>query len=442
LPVLATGARDTPERHRTLQATIEWSYGLLEASLQELFRRLAVFAGSFSLEAAESVAGADLDELAALVDWNLVKPIGEGRFLMLETIREFARDRLEQSDDFDDLRVRHLDFFLGLALEAEPQLTGRDQRQWYERLTREHDNVREALAFACDRGDGEHALMLSGTIWRFWWNRGYTSEAAHWYERALGLGADASVVARARGEFGAAHIAESLGDTEERRLRFERAAELLREAGETRWLILALTHLSGAYYTLGETAKARQLNEEALALAKQTGDARGAAIVKANMAAALLEAAEDELAAVMLSEALEGQRAIGDTYAVARTLVDKAIVALRQNDPDGAVSYLHESLELSSSIGDTQTLAHTLAVVAAAVSARGDPGAGATLAAACDAICTAHRFKLDTLERGLVEGTREAGRAALGEAFEDAWRTGAELDITAAVELALSSLSP
>jgi predicted ATPase/class 3 adenylate cyclase len=440
LPLLTGGARDAPERHQTLRATIEWSYGLLEAPLQELFRRVSVFAGSFSLGAAESVAGADLDEIAALVDWNLLKPIGDGRFLMLETIREFARDVLESSEEIDDLRDRHLGFFLALVLEAEPNLTGPDQRQWYDRLALEHDNVREALAYACDRGDGERALMLSGTIWRFWWNRGYTGEAAHWYERALALGAGTTSTARARGEFGAAHVAESLGDTEEARARFERAAEPLREAGETRWLVLALTHLAGAYSDLGDPVRNRSLNEQALMLARESGDVRAVAIVKSNMAIAFLEAGDDERVAVLLSEALEGLRAIGDTYGVGRILLDKAMVALRRVNAESATADLREALRLSSSIGDTQTIAHTLAVVAAAVGGRGDPHAAVMLAAADDALCAAHRFELGSLERQLVDASTQAARRALGDEFEQVWQAGAELDVGAAVELALTRL--
>jgi tetratricopeptide (TPR) repeat protein len=441
LPVLTGGARDAPERHQTLRATIEWSYGLLEAPSQELFRRLPVLAGSFSLEAAESVAGADLDEIAALVDWNLLKPIGDGRFLMLETIREFARDLLEASEEFDNLRDRHLDFFLALVLEAEPNLTKPDQQQWYDRLALEHDNVREALAYACDRGDGERALMLSGTIWRFWWNRGYTGEAAHWYERALALDGGTTTRARARGEFGAAHVAESLGNTKEARDRFERAAEFLREAGEIRWLILALTHLAGAYRDLGDSARGRSLNAEALTLARESGDVRAAAIVKSNMAIDLLEASEDEPAAVLLSEALEGLRAVGDTYGIGRILLDRAMIALRRRDPESAAADLREALHMSTSIGDTQTVAHTLPVVAAAVCALGDPQAAVMLAAADDVLCTAHRFELGSLEQEMLDDSKQAARRALGDKFEQVWQAGTELDVGAAVELALTTLA-
>jgi predicted ATPase/class 3 adenylate cyclase len=441
LPVLTGGARDAPERHQTLRATIEWSYRLLEAPLQELLRRLSVFAGSFSLEAAESVAGAELDEVAALVDWNLLKPIGEGRFLMLETIREFARDLLEQSEELEALRDRHLAFFLDLVLEAEPHLTGPGQRQWYDRLALEHDNVRAALACACDRGDGERALMLAGTIWRFWWNRGYTAEASHWYERALALAAGTSTTARARGEFGAAHVAESLGDAEIARARFERAAELLREAGETRWLILALTHLAGAYGELGDQERGRASNEEALTLAEASGDKRAAAIVKGNIAGALLEAGEDDRAAVLLAESLEGLEAVGDTFGVARNLLDKAIIALRRNNADSAAAELRKALELSHSIGDTQTVAFGLAVAAAVVCARGDASAAVRLAAADDVLCRAHRFDLGVLLRELVEGSMQTARRALGDEFDEAWRAGTELDGSAAVDLALTSLA-
>ena len=441
LPVLTGGASDAPERHQTLRAAIEWSYSLLEAPLQELFLRISVFDGSFSLEAAESVAGADLDGIAALVDWSLLKSVADGRFLMLETIREFARELLEPSKEFDDLRDRHLGFFLDFAIEAEPNLTARDQRQWYDRLARDYDNVRGALAYACDRADGERALMLSGTIWRFWWNRGYTAEAAHWYESALALGAGTTFTARARGEFGAAHVAESLGDSEEGRARFERAAELFREVGETRWLILALTHLAGAYDDLGDPVRSQSLNVEALTLSHESGDVRAAAIVKSNMGVTLLEAHEDDRAAVLFSEALDGLRAAGDTFGVGRVLLDKAIIALRRCDVDGAATDLREALHMSSSIGDTQTVVHTLPVVAAAVSARGDLYAAVMLAAAGDALSTAHRFELSSLELEMAGAATQAARRALDDTFEQSWREGAQLDVGAAVELALTALA-
>lgn len=441
LPVLTGGARDAPERQQTLRATIAWSYGLLEVRLQEVFRRLAVFGGTFSLEAAEQVAEAELDEIAALIDWSLLKPIGEGRFLMLETIREYAREALEESEEADALRDRHLDYFLALVERAEPNLTGPDQREWYDRLALEQDNVREALTFACNREDGERALMLAGTIWRFWWNRVPVGEAAHWYERAFAVDKDASPTARARALFGAAHVAESRGDAEQARVQFEQAAELFRSLSETRWLILALTHLAKAHRDLGEGQRAEILNDKALDLALSTGDVRGAAVVRGNVGYELFVEGNDRRAAAMLEEALEGSRTVGDVYLIATCILNLATIALRAGDLQRAARDLRESLELFDSIGDAHDLAPALAISAAAVLAGGDVLTSAQLWAAADSLCRAHGFELDPAERRLMDETMQRLSKVLGNDFEDALAEGAELELPAAVELAVSALN-
>jgi predicted ATPase len=440
LPVLTGGARDAPVRQQTLRATIDWSYALLETRLQAVLRRLSVFAGSFSLTAAEQVARAELDEISALVDWSLLKPIGEGRFLMLETIREYALEALEESGETAEVRDRHLDYFLALVEEAEPNLTGADQRAWYERLTLEHDNVGEALSYACDSGDGERALMLAGTIWRFWWNRGYTVESAHWYSRAFAVGDDASAIARARGVFGAAHIAEARGDSEQARIDFEAAARLLREVGETRWLILALTHLAGAYRSLGDPERAAVNHNEALALAEESGDVRGTAVVKSNMAVFLLADGDEEQAATLLSDAFEGHRSLGDVYGMALTSASLGIVAFRRGDVDQAARDLSEGFRLSRSIGDTHSLVAILAMAVPVILARGDAVMSAQLCAAAGALSSAHGFELDPDDRQLLDETVVASREALGERFEDAWAAGEELELPAAIDAALQAL--
>jgi predicted ATPase len=440
LPVLTGGARDAPVRQQTLRATIEWSYALLETRLQAVLRRLAVLAGSFSLNAAEQVAKAELDEISALVDWSLLKPIGEGRFLMLETIREYALEALEESGETEEVRDRHLDYFLALVEEAEPNLTGADQREWYDRLAVENDNVREALSYACDTGDGERALMLAGTIWRFWWNRGDTAESAHWYARAFAVGEDASPTARARGVFGAAHIAEARGDAEQARIEFEEAGHLFRELGETRWLVLALAHLGGAYRILENRERAESTLGEALALARQSGDVRGVAIVKSNLADNLLNDSDEERAAPLLEEALEGFRAVGDVYGTAGALASLALIALHRGEVEQATANLSNSLRLSSSIGDTHSLVDTLATAAAVVLARGDALTSTQLCAATEALHSAHGFGLDPDDPRLLDDTVPAAQVALGQRFEDAWTNGAELELAAAVELALKAL--
>ena len=440
LPVLTGGARDAPVRQQTLRATIEWSYALLETRLQAVLMRLAVFAGSFSLDAAEQVAKAELDEISALVDWSLLKPIGEGRFLMLETIREYALEALEESGETEEVRDRHLDYFLALVEEAEPNLTGADQREWYDRLAVENDNVREALSHACDTGDGERALMLAGTIWRFWWNRGYTAESAHWYARAFAVGGNASPTARARGAFGAAHIAEARGDVKRARIDFEEAVRLLGEIGETRWLILALAHVAGAYRSLGNPERGDGTLHEALALAVQSGDDRGAAIVRSNMAGFLLADGDEDRAALLFAEALEGLRSVGDVYGMASCSASLATIAFRRGDIERAARDFSESLRLGSSIGDTHSLVVILANAVPVVLARGDAVGSAQLCAAVGALCNAHGFELDQDDRQLLDDTVPTAREALGDRFEDAWAAGEELELLAAVDLALEAL--
>ena len=440
LPVLTGGPRDAPERQRTLRATIEWSYGLLESPVQEIFTRLAVFAGSFSLDAAERVASADLDEITALVDWSLLKAVGDGRFLMLETIREHARELLEQSEEADALRDKHLALCLALVEEAEPNLTGPDQKVWYDRLALEQDNIREALAYACDSGDGERALMLAGTIWRFWWNRNAVSESAFWYESAFAAGGDPSLKARARAVFGAAHLPESRGDYEASRAEFEEAAKLLHEAGETRWQILALAHLAIAHDELDDSRRGEEAHDEALALAKSTGDVRGVAVVNANRGYAALVAGDDARAEELLSEALAGDRELGDIFGIALTLSNLALIAFRRGDVETAEADLRESLQLSSSIGDTHTLTYTLCVAAALALARGNSEAAARIAGADQAACKAHGYSVGLLERRLLDEALEGARTSLGDDFERVWAEGADLDFGGAVELALSAL--
>ena len=439
LPLLTGGTRDAPERQQTLRATIGWSYALLEEPLQRAFHRLAVFPGSFSLKAAEVVARTDLDQVTALVDWSLLKPVGEGRFLMLETIREFGRERIEGSSERDEIRDRHLGFFLQLVEQAEPKLTGPEQRQWYDRLVVENDNLREALAYACESRDGERALMLAGTIWRFWWNRGRIAEASLWYERAFAVGQNASPTARARGLFGMAHMVDAGGDFERSRALFEEAADVLRQIGDTRWLVLALTHLAGTYICLGDTLRAAAINDEALDLADRSGDARGAAVVRSNLGYMLMSV-DDRRAGPLIERALEGYRSVGDTYGIASCLGNLAVIDLHGGETEAAAAKLRESLGLSSSIGDAHTLTWSLAAAAAVALACGDPDAGARLGGAVSKACSTLGLALEPIDARLMTDTTAKLRELLRGSFDDAWTAGANMDLAAAVDLAVKKL--
>jgi tetratricopeptide (TPR) repeat protein len=282
--------------------------------------------------------------------------------------------------------------------------------------------------------------MLAGTVWRFWWTHGYIVEASVWYNRAFSIGRDASPRARARGVFGMAHMTEARGETEQARIQFEEAAGLLRQIGETRWLILALTHLAQAHHKLGDKRRAVVVNEEALDLATRSGDVRGAAIVRSNLGYNFFIEGDDRRAASLFKDALKGSREVGDVYGTASCLANLATIALRTGDIDFAAANLRESLQLGSSIGDALTLAGTLAVAAAVAAGRGNPLAGARICGAVRAVCSAHGFKLEQAERQLLEDTTRALAKTLGDGFEEARTAGAELDLPAAVELAIRAL--
>jgi len=191
LKLLTGGARDLPERQRTLRATIEWSFALLDEGEQLLFGRLAVFSGGRTLEAIEAICDAEGDlpmeafeGVSSLLDKSLLRqeegPNGEPRFVMLETVHEFAREKLEESAEAEEIKRVHAEYFLTLAEEAYPELKDPNQFEWLERLEAEHDNMRAALSWASERKEVEMVLRLGGALWLFWLARGYDSEGRRW----------------------------------------------------------------------------------------------------------------------------------------------------------------------------------------------------------------------------------------------------------------------
>ena len=181
---LLKGGRDADPRQQTLRATIEWSFDLLAPAEQALFARLSVFAGGCTLDAAEDVLGANVDVLQSLIEKSLVRHEGE-RYSMLETIREFARERLDESPDVDAVEVRHAAWFARLVERAAPELEGPDQHAWLDTLAVEHDNIRAALRRCLDRGDSEQAVQIGASCATFWWIHGHWTEGRRWLDEAL-----------------------------------------------------------------------------------------------------------------------------------------------------------------------------------------------------------------------------------------------------------------
>src|SRR5215204_5173059 len=253
LKLLTGGARDLPERQRTLRATIEWSHALLDEGEQVLFGRLAVFSGGRTLEAIEAICDAEgdlpvevFDGVSSLLDKSLLRqeegPNGEPRFVMLETVHEFAREKLGESAEAEEIRRAHAQYFLTLAEEAHPELKGPDQLEWLERLEAEQDNMRAALSWALERKVAEVALRLGGALGWFWSVRGYHSEGRRWLEEALALDGRGSPEVRAMALAGAAVLAEEQGDLDRAQEACQEGLELLahegREASEAKLNLL------------------------------------------------------------------------------------------------------------------------------------------------------------------------------------------------------------
>ncbi len=296
LALLTSGSRDLPERQQTLRGAIAWSYDLLDERCKALILRLAVFNGGWDIEAAEAVAGDDdtigdvLDGLAALVDQSLVRQeemAGAPRFEMFPTIREFLVEELQQRDHLDAVSERHAAFYLMLAEEAAPKLHGDEQRQWMDRLEREHDNLRAALDWAAAKPDPDMAVRLAFALWRFWQQRGYLTEARHRLEALLALNWDLPDVLAARLLEAAGGVAYWQADHPGAMGHYAAALKIWRGLGEKKEIANALynytyadaipTIRSGVRLTAKQTADSLARSDEALALFREVGDSSGEA---------------------------------------------------------------------------------------------------------------------------------------------------------------------
>jgi predicted ATPase/class 3 adenylate cyclase len=289
LKLLTGGARNLPERQRTLRNAIEWSYGLLDESDRALFARLAVFYGGSTLETIEAVCDSQgdlsvdvLEGVSSLLDKSLLRQEEEAeaepRFVMLETIHEYASERLEQSGEAKAIQRAHAEYFLDLAEEAEPGLWSPDEAAWLDRLEEEHDNLRSALSWSIDYEEGGLALRLSGALQWFWFARGYYSEGRSWLEQALAKGDGAPTRVRAKALDAVGWLAHEQGDMDGAVAAAEEGLKLNNEAELENVVAADFKHI------LGETARqhndydlAMELYEESLRLYQKAGNKRGVA---------------------------------------------------------------------------------------------------------------------------------------------------------------------
>ncbi len=437
---LLKAGRGVDPRQQTLRATIEWSHDLLDEHERRLFAQLAIFSGGCTLEATEAVCEADLDVLQSLVDKSLVRIREEGRFWMLETIREYAAERLADSGESEELRRRHAQYFLGLAAEAEPHLRA-VEREWHERLGREHDNLRAASDYLEERGDWQLALRLSGALAEFWATGGHLTEGLRRLEAAL-AGDDRPTLARVRALNGLADLAYGAGRLELCRACAEEALELSRRLGSTWDTATAVSILASLAGDAGDMARARELWEESAGLYRETGDEHAALVAHRLVAWAHADLGEVERAIALFEETLRRARELGDEYVQAHCLDGLATQALTAGRLDEAATRLKEAYALYSRLGDRYRLPLGVARLAGVLAAAGKAAVAARVLSAAEATFAEMGARFPRWMSSLNDDALKAIHERLDDAaFAQAWEQGHALSSDEAVALALDALA-
>jgi predicted ATPase/DNA-binding CsgD family transcriptional regulator len=404
LKLLVGGARDLPPRQRTMRATIEWSFSLLEPVEQRLFARLAVFSGGFCMEAVAAVCGDEqfevVDALQSLLTKSLLRQIetptlalgsGEAWLTMLETIREFAEEQLLASGEAQWIRERHVAYYVTLTERAEQELLRVAQSHWLDRIGHEHENIRAALQWSLSQTEAssvEAALRLASAMTAFWKIRGYPDEARDWWDRLL-------VAVR------------TMPDSQQ--------ARALSAAGTMAW-------------TNSDFTRATELHAAALELCRQLGDKHGVASALNNLGAQAMEQGRPDEARVLLEESLTLRRDIDDIPGLAETLNNLGVIAEHQGDYAGAAPFYERSLALSQATGDQWMIALGLTNLGEVAQHQGDYTRavdfyeqGFAVARSLDArrICATLLHRLGNLETVLERPWRAFARLQQGLAL---WR--------------------
>jgi predicted ATPase/class 3 adenylate cyclase len=492
LKLLRGGARDLPERQRTLRATIEWSYELLDEGEKTLFARLSVFSGGRTLEAVEAVCDTEgdlsvdvLEGISSLLDKNLIGQEegmeSEPRFVMLETIHEYARERLEENGEAEEVRRLHAEYFLALAEEAEPELWGSEDTAWIGRLEAEHDNMRVALSWALGGADVELSLHLAGALGEFWHARGYYEEGKRWLEGALAKGGRAPAAAYVKAldalgwlaiergdmkgveaaaeeglELGTQEGIEStrkasflrmLGATARIRGDHERAKELYeeslafsREAGDRWGIANALVSLGWAAVVQGDHERGKGLYEEGLVLSRELGSAQPLGDLLIALGYEYLLEGDYERATALNEEAAALLRTRGHRGVLQYALDNLGWAALLRGDHERARKLHEESLVLSRELGNRVIAAESLEGLACTAGARGEAERAAKLFGAAEALREAVGYWQEPRERELREPYLRAVRSQIDEAsWESVFAEGQAMTFEEAAEYALSN---
>ena len=451
--LLSSRSPTLPERQRTIRAAIAWSYDLLTKDEQHLFGQLSVFGGGWTLEAAESIADARdapfdmLEGLSSLVDKSLVRVAvpgkGESRFSMLETIREFARDRLEETRELEAVRRRHGEYFLSRAIDTESHLTGTEQATWLDYWDAEQDNLRAALRWAVETRRFELARAASGALWRFWHQRGHLSEGRRWIDAVLDEPAPVHrTAARAKALIGAGGIAWWQLDHVAARRYYGEALAIERELGDPSRIAEALYNYGFTLGSAGQVETAMKSFEESLELFRASGNEHGVARGLTVLTMSDAKIRDWDAAIRKLEESLAIFRRLGDRLQVAFTLIWLAYASGRAHRWREARSIALEALDLFADSGNPTGIALAFGDVAFIANRQGHPEEALKLAAAAQML-------RDQLGGGPPPGwggmleedpAADARRQLPEEVAQRCWNEGSRMGVKDALVLARNYL--
>ena len=484
LQLLTEGARDLPERQQSLRKALEWSYALLDAGEQRLFRRLAVFVGGYTLEGAEAVVNLSgeqpmdvLSRISSLVDKSLQQSMegvdGEARLTMLETVREYALEQLRSSGEEESVQRAHAAYYLRLAEQAEPMLASPEARQWLGRLHLEHDNLRAVLRWAIEKNDGDTATRISGALWLFWFARGYLSEGRRWIDESVASGGQ-NLAARAKALAGAcilaifqadynravAASAESLalfrqlnippgigaslgglafatalkGDYPKARAFIEESTALFRQLNNPWGLANSLNHNGFIVWCCGDYPQARALADESLSLFHELGDQRNYALVLFGRGYICLSQGEYALAQAAFEESIAMMRALDDRRSVAMCLNGLGNIAMTRNDSAAARAFWLDTVSVLSEVGDRWYMALVTEGLAGVATAEKMPVHAAQLFGSAETLRESIHAPLPPPLRIFYDKNLKMARAQLDdEKFARAWTEGLRMTPEAAI---------
>jgi predicted ATPase/DNA-binding CsgD family transcriptional regulator len=451
LVLLSAEDRTVPARHQTLKGTLDWSFELLAKPERTLFGRLSVFAGGWTLEAAETVgAGGDiekeavLDLLSRLVDKSLVvaetTSDGRMRYRMLEPVRQYGRQKLEESGEAGAIKGRHAALFLALAEEAEPELRGPRQQEWLERLEAEHGNLRAALSWTLEGGQPELALRLSGALSDFWYLRGRLKEGRGWLEAALEQGNKLTTAVRVKALVRAGTIAWEQRDFERAVALSEEGLALSRELGDQAGAAAALYNLGVVAMLRNENERALALFEEAVGLARDVENVTIISLSVQGMGLALMQKHDFERATALQQETLAQARKTGDQHLLSFSIGLGALIALGEGNYKRAEALGLELMKIFQRMHKNHYLPTLLQLFAAAAAGRGDPARSARLCAASQTLGESIGVRLSAGERAYFGRHLAAARTQLDNTtWETAWAEGRAMTLEQAVEYALGT---